>query len=257
MHRRRLLQAIALGLALTCMPAVARETPALTVYAAASMTDALKEIGADFTARTGTPVRFNFAASSLLARQIQAGAPADVFFSADIEWMDYLQQRGLVLPKSRRIVAGNRLVLIAPAGSTTRVALTDGVDLVTPLGPRAKLAMADPEFVPAGRYAKSALVSLGAWDALADRLARAQNVRDALLYVARGEAPLGIVYETDAKIEPKVRVLAVFPARTHAPILYPAALTRQATQPMAQAFLDAVTAQAGRATLQRFGFVLP
>jgi len=257
MRRRLVLKGLSLGLALLAAPTRAGQRKAITIYAAASLADVLQDIAADFTARTGTAVKFNFAASSLLARQIEAGAPADLFFSADVAWMDYVQQRGLIQGKSRRIIAGNRLALIAPVGGSAQVALTPGVDLAALLGPRGKLAMADPEFVPAGRYGRSALVSLGAWDALADRLARAQNVRDALLYVARGEAPLGIVYETDAKVEPKVRVLGVFPAASHAPILYPAALTRRASAPMAQAFLDAVVSTAGRAFFLRHGFILP
>lgn len=257
LNRRLVLTGLFATFAFLSAPADAEQRLVVTIYAAASLTDVLKEIGAEFTARTGVLVKFNFAASSLLARQIEAGAPADLLFSADTEWMDYLQQRGLVQAKSRRIVAGNRLVLVASAGSGAQVVLTPGVDLAVLLGPRGKLAMADPEFVPAGRYGRAALVSLGAWDALAGRLARAQNVRDALLYVARGEAPLGIVYDTDARVEPKVRVLGIFPATTHAPILYPAALTRRSTNPMAQAFLDSVVSASGREAFQRFGFLLP
>jgi molybdate transport system substrate-binding protein len=198
---------------------------ALTVFAAASLTTVLEEVGVAFTADTSIPVRFSFAASSALARQIESGAPADVFMSADQEWMDYLQQRGLIAPASRADIVGNSLVLIAPADSAVSVRIGAGMDLGRTLGPRGRLATGDPASVPVGRYARAALVRLGAWNAVGSRLVAADNVRTALNFVARGEAPLGIVYATDALSEPRVRVLDVFPADSHEPITYPAAAT--------------------------------
>lgn len=227
----------------------------LLVFAAASLTDALSEIGAEYETRTERSVTFSFAASSALARQIEAGARADLFVSADQEWMDYLQQRGLVAPQSRRDIAGNRLVLIAPAESDVRVDIDDAVALGGALG-SGRLSIADPDIVPAGRYARASLEKLGAWKSVEGRLARAENVRMALAYVARGEAPLGIVYATDARIEPRVRVVAAFPASSHPPIRYPAALTRSASSHAAD-FLDFVAGPQGRAILARHGFTTP
>ena len=198
------------------------DTP-LTVFAAASLTNVMEEIG-DRLRRTAAHAkpRFSFAASSVLARQVEAGAKADVFFSADQEWMDYLAARGLVRNDTRRDVVGNRLVLIAPAASTAELRIAPGFPLAATLG-KGHLATGDPDYVPAGKYARSALMTLGVWSDVADRLVRAENVRVALAYVARGEAPLGIVYATDAKAEPRVRIVDTFPADSHLPITYPVA----------------------------------
>jgi molybdate transport system substrate-binding protein len=225
---------------------------AVLVFAAASMSDVLSELGSQYRLRTGRTVTFSFAASSALARQIEAGARADVFIAADQEWMDYLQQRGLIAAGSRRDIAGNRMVLIAPADSAVRVELGERVDLGAALG-TGRLALADPDIVPAGRYARSALQRLGAWTAVEHAIARAENVRVALAYVARGEAPLGIVYETDARIEPRVRIVARLPEDTHPPIRYPAALTRTAGGKGADFLAFLVSAEA-RAVFDRYGF---
>jgi len=225
----------------------------LLVFAAASLTEVLDDIGKEYQATTGKRVKFSFAASSALARQIEAGAQADLFVSADLEWMDYLAERKLIAASSRRNVAGNRLVLIAPADSTARIEISDGLDLRSTLGER-RLAIADPDIVPAGRYAKAALETLHGWSGVSDRLARAENVRVALAYVATGETPLGIVYETDARVEPRVRIVGIFPAESHPEIRYPAALTSVAGGD-AKDFLDFLGSPQVRAAFTRHGFV--
>ena len=195
------------------------------VFAASSLQTAIDAIAPDITASTGVRLKTSYAASSALARQIEAGARADLFISADEEWMDYVQTRGLMKAGSRIPIVGNRLVLIAPSGGhAPRVALRPGVDLVAALA-GGRLGVADPAAVPAGRYARAALEALGVWSTVADRLAAAENVRAALLLVARGEAPLGIVYFTDALADRRVTIVDTFPAETHPPIFYPAALT--------------------------------
>jgi molybdate transport system substrate-binding protein len=227
------------------------------VYAAASLTNALQDVVRDYEAAGGGKVKFSFAASSLLARQIEAGADADVFFSADSEWMDYLAERKLIRTATRRDVLSNRLVLIAPAGSTVALTIAPGLALAAALGD-SRLAVADPDTVPAGKYAKAALTALGVWPSVADKLARAENVRAALAYVARGEAALGIVYATDAKAELKVRVVDTFPADTHPAIVYPAALTASADGSEAKAFLAYIVSDKAAAVFKRYGFsVMP
>ena len=229
-----------------------REPVAITVFAAASLTNVLEELAADYTKQTGTSVTLSFAASSALARQIEAGARVDAFISADQEWMDYLAARQLIEPASRRDVAGNALVLVAPADSMVALAIGPGFPLAQALG-GGRLAVADPATVPAGRYAQAALTKLGVWVRVAGRLANADNVRAALAFVARGEAPLGIVYATDAKIEKKVRVVGVFPAGSHAPIAYPAAVP-VGGQAAGATFLDFLASPAGQAVFARYGF---
>ena len=225
---------------------------ALLVFAAASLSDALEEVDRAFTARTGVHVNASYAASSLLAKQIQAGAPADAFFSADLAWVDYLEERGLLQRGSRREVLGNALVLIAPADSPLRLSITPGFDLTAALA-AGRLAMADPDSVPAGQYARAALTKLGAWQGVSERLVRGENVRAALAYVARGEAPLGIVYRSDAQAEKRVRVVGVFPEDTHPPIVYPLALTVRARAPAAR-FADFLTSETARQIFTRYGF---
>jgi molybdate transport system substrate-binding protein len=226
--------------------------PVLLVFAAASLTNVLEDLSGAWEKQSGVRVRFSFAASSALARQIEAGGNADVFVSADEEWMDYLASRSLIDDASRRDVAGNRLVLIAPADSPVNFALTPGLDLTAALGD-GRLAIADPDIVPAGRYARAALTTLGAWNAVSRRLVRAENVRAALIYVARGECPLGIVYSTDAQIEPKVRVVTTFPDHTHAPITYPAAATVDAG-PLAAAFIAYLSSANAAPVWKKHGF---
>jgi molybdate transport system substrate-binding protein len=254
MYFRRLL----LGIAATmfCATALAGEPGQrpVTVFAAASLTNVLQRVGDEFTRSTGLPVRLVFAASSVLARQIEAGAGADVFISADQEWMDYLEQRDGVRKSSRRNVLGNRLALIAPASSTQQLEIVPGFPLAQALGD-GRLAAGDPDSVPAGRYAKGALTSLGVWHEVADRLVRADDVRQALTFVARGEVPFGIVYATDARIEPRVRTVGIFPAETHRPITYPIALTHRAGAD-ASRFVEFLRGAAGRAVFEQAGFVV-
>ncbi len=242
---------LALCLVLGASPADAEQ---LTVMAAASLTDAMQALGAAWAARGHDAPRFVFAASSALARQIEQGAPADVFASADEPWMDYLQQRGLIVPGSRVSPLGNRLVLIAPSNQPGEIALTPGVDLLTRLGGQGRLATGDPASVPVGKYAQAALTNLGVWDAIAPRLARAESVRAALLLVERGEAPLGIVYATDAAASKAVRVVGTFPETTHPPVSYPFALTRRGDRPEAQALLTFLTGPEAAPIYRRLGF---
>jgi len=232
-------------------PARAATAGAPLVFAAASLTDVLTDIAASYQAARGAEVRLSFGASSQLARQIEAGAPADAFFAADEEWMDYLAARGLIDAASRIDLVGNRLVMIAPRDSRVELTLAPGVSLTAALGD-GRLAVADPD-VPAGRYARAALGSLGAWQGVINRLARAENVRAALAFVARGETQLGIVYETDARLEPRVRVVAVFPADSHPPIRYPFALAAGASARAAD-FAAWLRGPSARAAFERAGF---
>ena len=239
-------------------PAAAATEPArreLLVFAAASLSDALEEVGRAFTAATGVRVAASYAASSVLAKQIEAGAPADAFFSADVAWVDYLEKRGLIQPSSRRDVLRNTLVLIAPADSTLRLRIAPGFDLAGALK-GGRLAIADPDSVPAGEYARAALTRLGVWSRVSDRAVRGENVRAALAYVARGEAPLGIVYRTDAQAERRVRVVDVFPEDSHPPITYVVALTSRA-RPEAAQLVEFLTGDAARQIFVRYGFTAP
>lgn len=254
MLRRALLAAIA-AIGLAAAPAHAQEGP--TVFAAASLTDGMRALGQAWGAK-GNPVpRFSFAASSALARQIEQGAPADLFMSADERWMDYLQERALIVTTTRVSPIGNSLVLIAPANAARPVQLTRETNLLALLGPNGRIATGDPAHVPVGRYAQAALTWMGQWDAINPRLARADNVRSALLLVERGEAPYGIVYGTDAAISQGVRVVGTFPAASHTPVTYPFAVTKHGEgNAQAQAFFAFITGPEARATWQRFGFSL-
>lgn len=233
----------------------------ILVFAAVSLADTVGQIGRAFTARAAAAhesagahvaVRTSFAASSVLARQIEAGAPADLFVSADPEWMDYLEQRHLLRLGTRRDLVGNRLVLIAPATSTVQLTLVPHVDFSRALA-TGRLAAGDPDSVPAGRYAQAALTKLGAWNEVAPHLVRCENVRSALEFVARGEAVLGIVYRTDALIEKRVRVVDIFPADSHPPIIYPMALTSGAG-PEAAAFEQFLESDTAGEIFARRGF---
>lgn len=241
----------ALMLALAPIPALAAD---ITVFAAASLSDALKEIAADYQKQSGQSVAVSFAASSALARQIEASQGADIFISADRDWMDYLDRKGLIAPGSRENLLGNRLVLIAPKDAATLIAIAPRFDLIGALK-GGRLAIADPDTVPAGRYGKAALTTLGVWNSVAAHLANAEDVRVALAYVARGEAPLGIVYETDAKAEPEVRIVGIFPEDSHSPILYPAALIKDA-RPRARAFLAYLSSPKARSVFAKDGFTV-
>lgn len=239
-------------------PAIAAEPAApLTVFAAASLKESLDEAAAAFGKASGQQVRVSYAGSSALARQIEQGAPADLFFSADLDWMDYLQQRGLIDAGSRRNLLGNSLVLVAPASGDTRpLRLGPGTDLLPRLGRNGRLALALTASVPAGKYAKAAFTSLGMWPALAPRVAEAENVRAALMLVARGEAPLGVVYASDAQAEPAVRVVAAFPAGSHPPVVYPLARTSASTHPQADAFARWLATPAAARIFRQHGFTV-
>ncbi len=240
---------------LAAQPALAQEP--VTVFAAASLTDAMRALGQEWQARGNPAPRFSFAASSALARQIEQGVPADLFMSADEPWMDYVQQRNLVVNATRVSPLGNALVLVAPANAARPVPLARGTDLAALLGPNGRIATGDPAHVPVGRYAQAALEWMGQWGALSPRLARADNVRAALLLVERGEAPFGIVYATDATASPGVRVVGAFPAESHPPVTYPFALLRRAEgNAQARALLAFLAGPEAQPTWQRFGFTL-
>lgn len=255
--RRALLLAASLAFAhLAAAAPPPRSDEPVTVFAAASMKESLDEVAAAYQAQTGQSVRVSYAASSALARQIEQGAPADLFVSADLDWMDYLQQRRLLDDPSRRNLLGNTLVLIAPSsGMAHSVALKPGVDLRPLLGD-GRIALALTASVPAGKYAKSAFTSLGVWPSLEPHVAEAENVRATLMLVARGEAPLGVVYGSDAKAEPRVRVLATFPASSHPPIVYPVARLKASRHPQAEAFLHWLHSPQADAIFRRRGFML-
>ena len=248
------MRTIALLLALLLLPLAAHAQE--TVMAAASLTDAMKELGAAWAAKGNPAPRFSFGASSALARQIEQGAPADIFASADEPWADYLQTRDLLVPGTRSSPLGNTLVLIAPADQPGTIVLTPGVDLLTRLGPQGRIATGDPAGVPVGKYAEAALQHLGIWAAIAPRLARTDTVRAALLLVERGEAPLGIVYATDAAASKGVRVVGTFPADSHPPVTYPFALTKHGDTPQGRALLAFLTGPEAAPVYRRLGFLV-
>lgn len=254
-RRDCLLLGAVLCAALGAMPllAAAAAPAPVVVFAAASLTDAVQQIAADYQRDTGVAVTASFGASSALARQIESGAPADLFLSADREWMDELQARGLMRAGTRQDLLGNRLVLVSPRDTPLALRIAPGRALASALGD-GRWVTGDPDSVPVGRYAKAALVHLGAWDTLEPRLVRADNVRAALALVARGEVAFGIVYSTDALVEPRVRVVDTFAADTHPPIIYPVALTAGAAA-QAQRFLAYLRGADAAAVFRRFGFV--
>jgi molybdate transport system substrate-binding protein len=249
-----MLRAILFLVAFLLAPAAVAQRKPPVVLAAASLQESLSA-AADAGARTGHPRPIlSFAASSALARQAIAGAPADLFVSADEEWMDALQQRRLLARGTRADLVGNRLVLVAPAGFRGKVAMT-GPALARALTGR--LAMADPSGVPAGKYGQAALTRLGAWRSIAPRVVRAENVRAALALVERGAAPFGIVYATDARASRAVRVVAVFPAASHPPIRYPLARLAASGSREGEGFRRFLLSPSGRAIFARFGFTTP
>lgn len=253
---RRTIAALLLMFAAVLGALTARaETTPLRVFAAASLRDAFEAVGNAWTARSGGGVVFSFAASSALARQIEQGAPADVFASADLDWMDYLEQKGLIDPASRANILGNALVLIAPATDDRAFGLARGADLVGFLGD-GRLAVGMVAAVPAGRYARQALIALGLWDGVEGKLAETDTVRRALALVARGEAAAGIVYATDASAEPKVRIIGVFPADSHEAIVYPVARVASSTNAAVPAFLAFLKSTEAAAIYRRFGFAV-
>jgi len=252
-RRRRLpaaLAALALALGTAPLPAAAGE---VTVFAAASLTNALDRIGAAFAADTGHRAVMAFGASSALARQIQEGAPADVFISASVEWMDAIAASGDLREETRRDLLGNTLVLIAHGRDVPEVTIDGTLDLVGLLA-GGRLSMAVVDAVPAGVYGKAALTALGLWERVAPFVVESDNVRAALAFVALGEAPLGIVYATDAAVADEVSVIGTFPAGSHPPIVYPAGLTTGGESPAAAAFLDYLGSEAAGAIWREFGF---
>jgi molybdate transport system substrate-binding protein len=233
-------------------PAAAQDT--LTVFAAASMRNALDDANAAFTKATGIKVTASYEASSALARQIEQGAPADVFISADLRWMDYAAEHKLIKSDTRVNLLGNRLVLIAPkASKLDNVEIGQGFDIAKLAGD-GRIAVADVRAVPAGLYAKAALESLGAWTAAEPKLAMAENVRATLAFVARDETPIGIVYETDAKIEPKVKIVGVFPAGSHPAVTYPVAATAESKNAGAARYLAFLRTKEAKAIFEKYGF---
>lgn len=238
-------------LALFSAPALA--APPL-VLAAASLQESLTAVAAAWAARGHERPILSFAASSALARQIDAGAPADLFVSADEDWMDEVQRKGGVRAGTRVSFLANRLALIAPVASARPVAIRRGFPLAALVG-RGRLAMGDPESVPAGKYGREALTRLGVWDAVAPRVASAENVRAALALVERGEAPFGIVYATDVLASAKVKAVGIFPTASHTPITYPAALLTASTAPEAEGFRRFLISGAGKAIFRRYGFL--
>ncbi|HEY7241385.1 MAG TPA: molybdate ABC transporter substrate-binding protein [Burkholderiales bacterium] len=238
---------------LPCLLAVlafAAQAQAPTILAAASLKDALDEIAAGYATK---PV-ISYGASSALARQIENGAPADIFISADLDWMDYVEKKGRLAPGTRRNLLGNRLVLIAPAKQPVKLQPAPGFPIAKALG-GGRIALADPNSVPAGKYAKAAFEKLGVWDQVAPRVAAAENVRAALALVARGETPLGVVYQTDTNAERGVMVAGVFPESTHPPIIYPVAALKTAKEGTTR-FLEFLSRPQSRAIFEKHGFAV-
>jgi molybdate transport system substrate-binding protein len=234
-------------------PPASAEEKGLTVFAAASMKNALDECDAAYTARTGVKVVASYAASSVLAKQIDQGAPADVFLSADTDWMDYATKQKTIKTETRTNLLGNSIVLIAPKDSSIdKVTIASGFDLAKLAG-SGRIATGDVNSVPVGKYAKAALEKLGAWDAAAPKFAMAESVRAALTLVARGEAVLGIVYATDAKVEPEVKIVGAFPADSHPAIIYPVAATTSAGAGAGD-YLAFLHSQAAKNIFEKYGF---
>jgi molybdate transport system substrate-binding protein len=252
--RRHLLASfIAAGLATALARPAAAQEKSITVFAAASMKNALDDIHAAFTKATGIKVTASYAASSALARQIEQGAPADVFASADLEWMDYGSTKKTIKDATRVNLLGNKLVVIAPKDSKiTEVKVGSGPELANAIGD-GRIATGEVNSVPVGKYAKSALEKLGTWSSVEKKFAMGDNVRAAMALVSRGEAVLGIVYETDAKVDPNVKIVGVFPADSHQPITYPIAATANA-KPEAAAYLNFLRSGIAKAVFEQYGF---
>ena len=246
--------AAAIALGLSAAPAAA-QSPAVLVFAAASLANAFDAIDAQYQRETGKQVTVSLAASSTLAKQIENGAPADIFISADLDWMDYLAKHNLIKPGTRKNLLGNELVLIAPQDTTAQVKIEPGFPLGKLLA-GGKLAMADTSAVPAGKYGKAALEKLGVWSSVESQIAQAENVRAALALVARKEAPFGIVYRTDAAVEPSVKIVAVFPEDTHPPIIYPIALSAASANPDAAGFLAYLESPKAATLFEKQGFTV-
>ena len=248
---RSIIAAVALSVSLLSFPAHAAD---VIVFAAASLKESMDEQARLFQTQSGHRVIVSYGASNALARQIEAGAPADLFISADSEWMNYVEQRQMLAAATRVDLLRNTLVLVAPASSTVIMKVEPHFPLAAALG-KDKLAMANPDSVPAGKYGKAALQSLGVWDSVQRNVVRAENVRAALVLVARREAPFGIVYATDAGAESGVKIIGTFPPASHPPIVYPAAMLATSKSPTARALLDYLRSAPARAVWTRHGFV--
>jgi len=227
----------------------------LVVFAAASLKNALDAVNAQWQKETGKKALISYASSPALAKQIEHGAPAQMFISADLDWMDYAAQKNLIKPETRSNLLGNRIVLIAPKDTAQSVDIKPGFDLAKVLGD-GRLSMANVDSVPAGKYGKAALGKLGVWSSVSNRIAQAENVRAALLLVSRGETPAGIVYQTDAAADHNVKIIGTFPENTHPPIIYPIALTASATHPDAEAFLAYIKSAKAKPLFEAQGFTV-
>jgi molybdate transport system substrate-binding protein len=227
----------------------------LIVFAAASLKNALDAIKTQWQQQTGNKATISYGASSALAKQLEQAAPAQMFISADLDWMDYVANKNLIKPETRSNLLGNRIVLIAPKEKAEPVDIKAGFDLAKILGTDGRLAMANVDSVPAGKYGKAALEKLGVWASLANRIAQAENVRAALVLVSRGETPAGIVYQTDAAADPNVKIIGTFPENAHPPIIYPVALTPSAT-PEAMAFLSYLRSGQAKPLFEAQGFTV-
>ena len=259
LSRRTLLVASAGVTAALLLAAPSEPTEAqgsdVLVFAAASLKTALDAVNAQWTKETGKKAVISYASSAALAKQIEQGAPAQMFISADLDWMDYLAAKSLIKPDTRSNLLGNRIVLIAPKDKAQPVEIKPGFDLASVLGD-GRLSMANVDAVPAGKYGKAALEKLGLWAGVSGKIAQAENVRAALLLVSRGEAPAGIVYQTDAAADPNVKIIGTFPEDTHPPIIYPMALTASATHPDAAAFLAYIGSEKAKPLFQAQGFTV-
>lgn len=243
------------ALVVSVQPAPAQVQKPAVVFAASSLQTALDAVAADWQKSTGRKVAFSYAASSALARQLEHGAPADLFASADLDWMDWAEQRKLIRPGTRWSLLGNALVLIAQKSDTVDLKIEPGFALAAAIG-TSRIATGNPQSVPAGKYAKAALSALGVWDQVGPRIAGTDNVRAALTLVARGEAKFGIVYRTDANSDPDVRIVDTFPAHTHPPIVYPFAVTSNSAHPDAEAFLIYLSTPSAARIFEANGFSL-
>lgn len=252
MRRLRLLFAFLLLAPIACAGAARAQD--LTVFAAASLTDAMKDVSAAWQKQGHPALRMSFGASSTLARQIEQGAPANLFASADEKWMDYLAKANLLADGTRRDLLSNQLVLIVPAAHARTIAINPSLDIDALLGPGGRLAVGDPAHVPVGLYAQQAFTRLGLWDRLQPHLAATPDVRAGLLLVERGEAPAGVVYATDAAVSPQVAVAGVFPESTHDPITYPFAVVKSGDTPEARALLSFLAGPEARALFTKRGF---
>ena len=251
-----------LGLAATATIAIGPPRPAaqaqggdVVVFAAASLKNALDAINTQWQKETGKRALISYGASPALAKQMEQAAPAQMFISADLDWMDYVAQRNLIKPETRSNLLGNRIVLVAPKDKAQPIDIKPGFDLAKTLGD-GRLSMANVDSVPAGKYGKAALEKLGVWGSVSNKIAQAENVRAALLLVSRGEAPLGIVYQTDAAADPNVKIIGTFREDTHPPIIYPIALTASANNPDAAALLDYIKSAKAKPLFEAQGFTV-